>query len=63
VSLSAGSFNFSRPRKQISARAVLISGVSPPETLAKIPDIRIELRSKRIPGKRDDELFLGAKVY
>jgi hypothetical protein len=29
--------------------------------LVKVPDIRIELRSKRIPGKRRDELFMVAK--
>jgi hypothetical protein len=56
---------FSLPRNQISARAVLMSGVftrtrgkiSPHNQLVKIPVIRIELRSKRIPGKREDGLL------
>ncbi len=63
------SFNFLLPRNQISARAVLISGVFPgasglnlaKHSDVKIPDIRIELRSKRIPGKREVGVLLGAK--
>jgi hypothetical protein len=54
--------------KAISARAVLMSRVftrtwgkiSPHKQPVKIPDIRIELRSKWIPGKREDELLLVA---
>jgi hypothetical protein len=54
-----------RPRNQISACAVLMSGVvtvAERNNLAsyaavRIPDIRIELRSKRIPGTREEGLL------
>jgi hypothetical protein len=61
------SFDFSLPRNQISACAVLVSGVFPgavgrnraKHAAVKIPDIRIELRSKRIPGKREVGVVIG----
>jgi hypothetical protein len=54
--------HLTRPRNQSSARAVQMSGVftgAMGQDLAsrlavKIPDNRIELRSKRFPGTRDD---------
>jgi hypothetical protein len=69
LSQTDGLFYFSLPRNQNSACADLIPGsshatrglIAPQMKPVKIPDIRIELRSKRIPGEREDRFSARAK--